>query len=79
MSTLNEKTTIYLNPQVKKFIRYKAVAEDRSMSEIINEYFADMLEDIVDKKAVDKRRSEPTISFQDMIQDLGITNEQIQG
>lgn len=41
-----EKTTIYLNPYVKKFIKYKAVNENSTLSDIINEEFAELLEDL---------------------------------
>ncbi|HUD06940.1 MAG TPA: hypothetical protein VMR34_03575 [Candidatus Saccharimonadales bacterium] len=77
MSNLTEKTTIYLNPYVKKFIRHKAVAEDRSVSDVINEYFAEMLEDLDDIKEVERRRDEPTVPFEEVLKDLGITYEQL--
>ena len=77
MSTLTEKTTIYLDPIVKKFVQHKAVAEDRSVSDIINEYFADMMEDLSDIQEIRKRRNEPTASFEEIMHDLGITYEQL--
>jgi len=47
MSTIaKEKTTIYLNPYVKKFLQHKAVNENLSLSDVINGEFADMLEDV---------------------------------
>lgn len=77
MSKLSDKTTIYLNPQVKKFLKHKAVAEGRSLSELINEQFEDMLEDLYDLKEIDKRRNEETVSFEDVLKDLGLTYDQI--
>ena len=77
MSNLSEKTTIYLNPNVKKFIRHKAVAEDRSVSDVINDQFAEMLEDLDDIKEIRKRRGEPSIPFEDALKELGITYEQL--
>lgn len=77
MSKLSEKTTIYLNPYVKKFIQHKAVAEDRSVSDVINEYFAEMLEDLDDLKEIEKRRGEPTVPFEEVLKDLGITYDQL--
>jgi hypothetical protein len=73
MTKLSEKTTIYLNPNVKKFIQHKAVAEGRSVSDIINDSFEDMLEDLDDIKEVIKRRNEPTVSFEEALNDLGLT------
>ena len=77
MSHLSEKTTIYLNPYVKKFVQHKAIAEGRSVSEIVNEQFADMLEDLEDIKEVEKRRDEPTVPFEVILQDLGLTYDQL--
>jgi hypothetical protein len=77
MSNLSSKTTIYLNPQVKKFIQHKAVAEDRSVSDIVNEHFADMLEDLDDIKVIEKRRGETTVPFEQVLQELGITYDQL--
>ena len=77
MSNLSEKTTIYLNPNVKKFIRHKAVAEDRSVSDVINDHFAEMLEDLDDIKEIRKRRGESSIPFEDALKELGITYEQL--
>lgn len=77
MSNLNQKTTIYLNPYVKKFIQHKAIAEGRSLSAVINEQFADMVEDLDDIKEVEKRRNEPTAPFEVILQELGLTYEQL--
>ena len=77
MSNLSEKTTIYLNPNVKRFIRHKAVAEDRSVSDVINDQFAEMLEDLDDIKEIDKRRGEPSIPFENVLKELGVTYEQL--
>lgn len=77
MSSLTEKTTIYLNPYVKKFIRHKAVTEGRSVSDIINESFEDMLEDLEDIKEVEKRRDEPSVAFEEVLKDLGLTYDDL--
>lgn len=77
MSQLSEKTTIYLSPYVKKFIQHKAVAEARSVSEIINENFEDMLEDLNDIKEVEKRRGEPSVPFEEVLKELGLTYDDL--
>lgn len=59
MSKLSEKTTIYLNPYVKKFIQHKAINERRSISDIVNEEFAELLEDMEDGYELSKRKSDP--------------------
>lgn len=79
MSQLSRKTTIYLEPTVKKFIQHKAVAEGRSVSDIINEQFADMVEDLSDIQVVKKRRGEATVPFETVLHDLGLTYDQLRG
>lgn len=79
MSDLSAKTTIYLNPSVKKFLQHKAVAEGRSVSDVVNDHFADMLEDLDDLREITKRRNEQTVSFEEVLQDLGLTYEQLRG
>ncbi len=77
MSSLSEKTTIYLDPQVKKFLQHKAIAEGRSVSVVINEQFEDMLEDLSDIKEIGKRRAEESIPFETVLKELGLTYEQL--
>jgi hypothetical protein len=77
MSNLSAKTTIYLDPMVKKFLKHKAVAESRSLSDVINDQFADMIEDLSDIKEIEKRRGEQAVSFEEVLADLGLTYDQI--
>lgn len=79
MSNLSEKTTVYLSPYVKKFIQHKAVEEERSVSEVINDHFADILDDLEDSKEVEKRRKEPTVSFESVLEDMGLTYDDLRG
>ncbi|MGH2612110.1 MAG: CopG family transcriptional regulator [Rhabdochlamydiaceae bacterium] len=79
MSNLSEKTTIYLNPLVKKFIQHKAVTEGRSVSDIVNDSFEDMLEDLEDIKEVEKRKNEPSVPFETVLKDLGLTYNDLRG
>lgn len=73
MSDTSAKTTIYLDPKVKKFLQHKSIEENSSMSEIINNYFADMLLDLEDIKTIQQRRTEESISFDDVLAEAGIT------
>lgn len=77
MSDLSSKTTVYLNPKVKKFIQHKAVEEDRSVSDIINDQFADMLEDLDDLRVIKERHDESSVTFEDVLSELGITYDQL--
>jgi hypothetical protein len=79
MSILSERTTVYLNPKVKRFIQHKAVAEGHSVSTIVNDYFADMLEDLDDIRELKRRREESTVSFDEVLQDLGLTYNDLRG
>jgi hypothetical protein len=77
MSNLSAKTTIYLSPSVKKFIQHKAVAEGRSVSDIINDNFEDMLEDLEDIREIKKLRGEPSVPFEEVLKDLGLTYDDL--
>lgn len=70
MNIPNEKTTLYLKPVLKKFLQYRSLQEDRSMSDIINTELADLLEDFEDLQEIRKRRSEPTVSWEEVKQGL---------
>lgn len=79
MSKLTERTTIYLNPNVKQRLKLLAVAKSRSLSEIINNEMIDLLEDIEDIKAIRSRKSEPTIPFETILKDFGLTTNDLRG
>ena len=54
-----------------KALRLKAVGENRSISEIVNEAIALLTsEDAEDIAAVDARAGEPSISYEDFVQSL---------
>ena len=78
MSNLSDKTTVYLNPSVKRFLQHKAVIERRSVSEIINEEFADMLDDLDDLKEIGNRRNEDVVPFEAVLSELGLTYDDLQ-
>ena len=80
MSKLSEKTTIYLNPKIKKSVRYYAVRDDRSMSDIINERLSEYLEEQEDIAAAEAARcdGEEAISFEATLKDMGISLDEIQ-
>lgn len=77
MSDLSEKTTVYLEPAVKKFLQFKAVNEGRSVSEIINDEFEELLEDVEDLKEIEKRKGEPSVPFEEVLKDFGLTLDDI--
>jgi hypothetical protein len=48
MKTTNEKTTIYLDPKIKKSVQYYVLRDRRSLSDIINQRLEEFLEDMAD-------------------------------
>jgi predicted DNA-binding protein len=72
MTKLSERTTIYLNPFVKRYLQYLSLQEKRSLSDIINDEFADMLEDMEDIKIIESRKNEPTIAWEQVKKDFGL-------
>jgi hypothetical protein len=43
----------------------------------LSESIEDMLEDLADVKEVEKRRGEPTVPFEKVLQDLGLTYDDL--
>ena len=69
----NDKTTIYLNPLVKKFLQHKAVEEEASISELINERFELEMQELGFRKEIEKSLKEPRISFDEALAECGLT------
>lgn len=66
-----KRSTIYLDPDLHKALRLKAVDTSRSVSDLVNEAIRQSLkEDVEDLEAFDKRISEPLISYEKMIKKL---------
>ena len=70
MATLTERTTIYLNPHVKKYLQHEAVEQNKSISELVNEQLAELLEDAEDIATVQERKSEPLVAWNKIKADL---------
>lgn len=77
MSKTSEKTTIYLDHMVKKFLQHKAVEENTSISDLINERVEEEMAGDKFAALLDRRSKEPTISFEDMMKDLGLTYDDL--
>lgn len=72
MSKLTARTTIYLDPHVKKYLKHLAVAKNRSLSEIINNEAVELLEDFEDIQEIERRKGEPTVPFEVLLKDFGL-------
>lgn len=66
-----KRSTIYLDPDLHKALRLKAVETSRSLSDLVNEAVRESLaEDAEDLAAFEDRVSEPLISYDEMIKRL---------
>ena len=70
MATLTERTTVYLNPYVKKYLQHEAVEQNKSISELINDQLAELLEDAEDAATVNERKAEPLLAWDKVKADL---------
>lgn len=71
MATQTKRTTIYLDPDLHKALRLKAVAVSRSVSELVNDAVRGSLaEDAEDITAFEERGKEPLISYDEMVKRL---------
>ncbi len=71
MATKTKRTTIYLDPDLHKALRLKAVEVSRTVSELVNAAVRGSLaEDAEDIAAFEDRAKEPLISYDAMVKRL---------
>jgi hypothetical protein len=71
MATAARRATIYLDPELHKALRLKAVETSRSVSELVNEAVKEALaEDAEDIMTFEERAKEPLISYDEMVKRL---------
>jgi hypothetical protein len=71
MATQNRRTTIYLDADLHKAIRLKAIEKSCSVSDIVNAAVRESLaEDAEDIAAFDARVKEPLVSYDEMVKRL---------
>lgn len=78
MNKVSEKTTLYIDPQVKKLVQFYALRDNRSLSAIVNEKLAEYLEDMADAASIESRKNEPTAGFEQVVKELGLSLNDIQ-
>jgi len=67
----SKRATVYFDAAVHQALRLKAAANDRSISDMVNDAVkAALAEDAEDLAAFDQRRSERSISFESLVRDL---------
>ncbi len=70
MSTA-KRSTVYLEPELHRALRLKAVETERTISDTINDAVrSNLAEDAEDLESFRKRAKGPTLSFEQVIRDL---------
>ena len=71
MTTLAKRATIYLEPDLHRALRLKALETSRSISDIVNESLKQALaEDADDLAAFDERAAEQLLSYEAFVKEL---------
>ena len=71
MSVLAKRATVYLETGLHKALRLKSAETSLSISQIVNEAVRESLaEDAEDLAAFEERRREPTLSFEEFLEEL---------
>lgn len=71
MGTLSKRSTVYFDPDIHQALKLKAAMADSSLSELVDEAVRLLMqEDQEDLAAVAGRVSEPTVSYETLLNDL---------
>ncbi|MDD4859185.1 MAG: hypothetical protein PHR56_03155 [Dehalococcoidales bacterium] len=71
MPAPTKRTTVYLDPDLHKALRLKAVSVSKTVSELVNSAIREALsEDAEDIAAFESRVSEPLVSYDEMVKRL---------
>lgn len=71
MATQTKRVTIYFDPELHKALKIKALETSRSITDIVNQAVRESLtEDAEDILAFEERKSEPLISYDQMLKKL---------
>jgi hypothetical protein len=71
MAVKNKRTTVYLDPVLLKIIRYQAIQNETSVSQMINDAIRyQIAEDAEDIAAIEERKNETPIPFDEMVKRL---------
>ena len=71
MSDSSKRSTVYFDPDLHKALRLKAASTHRSVSELVNEAVRQALqEDVEDLAAFEEREAEPTMTYEELLNDL---------
>ena len=71
MATTAKRATVYLDPDLHKALRLKAVETSQSVSELVNKAVREaLIEDAEDIAAFEERAREPLIAYDEMVKRL---------
>jgi post-segregation antitoxin (ccd killing protein) len=71
MRTATKRATVYLDADLHRALRFKAVEMSRSISDLVNEAIRQSLaEDAEDIAAFEERVGEPLVSYDEMVKKL---------
>jgi plasmid stability protein len=71
MSTASRRSTVYFESDIHDALRIKAASTHRSVSELVNEAVRQALaEDQEDLAAFEARQNEPTVTYEELLNDL---------
>jgi hypothetical protein len=71
MATATRRATVYLDPELHKALKLKAVETSRSVSDLVNDAIREALaEDAEDITAFEERVAEPLIGYDEMVKRL---------
>ena len=75
----NEKTTIYLDPKIKKSVQYYALRDNSSLSQIINDKLFAYLEDQADIAVLQERDKDAEfIPLEEVLEEFGLDEKDLQ-
>ena len=66
-----KRATVYFQADIHKALRLRAAANDRSISDLVNEAVrVSLAEDATDLMAIDRRKKERSVSFESFVQSM---------
>lgn len=71
MSELSKRSTVYFEPEIHQALKIKSAITHQSFSQVVNEAIRIALqEDREDLSAFEERAGEPTLSYEELLEDL---------
>ena len=66
-----KRATVYFDAEIHRALRLKAAANDRTISDLVNDAVRlALVEDVEDIKAFEERATEPVLDFEEFVKDL---------